>query len=414
LAAHIIMPKIKMTAVALARLKPPPVGQVDYFDAGFPALALRISASAVRSWVYFGRVHGKLKRATLGRYPGMSLAQARRKATEAADAMAAGINPAAAKREARASAKRDDLEAVIEQWLERDQARNRSAREVRRTMELHVIQCWKGRPFPSISRRDVIELLDRIGDTRGPAAARKLHAHLHRLFRWALGRSILAANPMTDLPLPGRAVSRDRVLADDELSIVWKAAATIGWPFGPIFQLLILTGARRAEIGSLQWAEIDGDTIRLARERVKNAEPQAIPLSAAAVAVLANTPRMEGGDFIFTTTSTTPVSGWSRAKQLLDNAATNLNDGAALKDWRLHDLRRTVATGLQRLGVELQVIEAVLGHVSGSRAGIVGVYQRHSFEPEKRLALEAWARHIEAIVSEGQTNVVSFARKATP
>jgi integrase len=208
---------------------------------------------------------------------------------------------------------------------------------------------------------------------------------------------------MADLPRQGAVVRRDRVLSDAELALVWRAAVETGWPFGPVFRLLILTGARRDEIGGLRWSEIEADKINLKGARTKNGEPRTIPLSPAAAELLNALPRLRASDLVFTTTGTTSISGWSRAKTLLDKS---IAETAPVASWRLHDLRRSVATGMQRLGVSLQTIEAVLGHISGSRSGVVGTYQRHSFEAEARAALEAWARHIDAIVSGGTDNVI--------
>jgi integrase len=212
---------------------------------------------------------------------------------------------------------------------------------------------------------------------------------LHKLFRWAVTRDIIPANPAADMDKPGSETKRDRVLSDSDLAAVWKAAETLGWPFGDVIRLLILTGARRNEIGHLRWSEIDQDAIKLKGERTKNAEPHNIPLSPAAIAILSEGPRIAGSQFVFTTNGRSPVSGWSRIKTRLPTLD---------EPWRLHDLRRTVATGLQKLGVNLQTIEAVLGHVSGSRSGVVGVYQRHSFDAEKRAALDAWGAHVMALV----------------
>ena len=183
-------------------------------------------------------------------------------------------------------------------------------------------------------------------------------------------------------------MARERALDDAELAKVWAAAATLGYPFGLATQLLILTGARLTEIGSLRWAEINnGDNIiRLEGARTKSGKPHTIPLAPAALTILDVAPRI-GSEFVFTIFGRKPATGWTQAKRELDAAA-------GVNDWRLHDLRRTMATGLQRLGFSLQVIEAVLGHTSGSRAGIVGVYQRHGFDAEKRAALEAWALHV--------------------
>ena len=197
---------------------------------------------------------------------------------------------------------------------------------------------------------------------------------------------------MAHLPKAGAETKRDRVLSDGELAAVWQAASKLGWPFGHAVRLLILTGARREEIGGLCWTEVNGETIKLSGERTKNGEPHNIPLSPQATAVLQRVPRIANSERVFSTNGKTSISGWSRAKRQLD-------DISEVADWRTHDLRRTVATGLQKLGVSLQVIEAVLGHTSGSRSGVVGVYQRHSFDAEKRAALDAWGNHVTELVA---------------
>jgi integrase len=201
----------------------------------------------------------------------------------------------------------------------------------------------------------------------------------------------MEANPATDLPKPSVESKRDRVLSDDELVAVWNACGKVGWPFGDAVRLLILTGARREEIGQLRWSEIRGDVIALEGVRTKNGEPHTIPLSLAASKVVQAVPRIAGSPLAFTTNGHTSISGWSRAKSQIDRLAK-------IAAWRLHDLRRTVATGLQKLGVNLQTIEAILNHTSGSRSGVVGVYQRHSFDAEKRAALDAWGQHVMRLV----------------
>ena len=217
---------------------------------------------------------------------------------------------------------------------------------------------------------------------------------------------------MADLPRQGEVMQRDRVLPDAELALVWKASDE--GLFGPFFRLLILTGARRDEIGALRWSEIKGDTIEMEGGRTKNGEPHTIPLAPVAAALIDALPRIAKSEFVFTTTVKTPVSGWSKAKATLDRAVTKLNGGKAIEPWRIHDLRRTMATGLQRLGVNLQVIEAILGHISGSRAGIVGIYQRHQFDSEKRQALNRWAQHIGTLTGDKPAKVVPMRRRVSP
>ena len=336
----------------------------------------------------------------LGRWPAMSLSEARDAWREARKAVDRGENPARPK-------PADAFEAVMAEWLKRDQAGNRAVAAVERILRKDALPAFEGRSLATIGRPDVHDLLDRVVDRGSPIMARSLHGHLHRLFRWAVGRGIIAASPMENMPKPAPAVARDRVLGDAELAAVWKAADRMGWPFGPIVKLLILTGARRNEVAALRQSEFKNDRIELPAERVKNGETKTIPLPPAAVAILETVPRIADSAFVFTLKGSKPASiGW-RAKERLDRAADEIM-GEPLPDWRVHDIRRSVATGLQRLGTRLEVIEAVLGHTSGSRAGIVGVYQRYSFTDEKRAALEAWARHVEGLVSGATETVVTF------
>jgi integrase len=400
------MPKLKLTAAAVVRLPEPAEGQTDFFDAAYPGLALRVTAKGVRSWSYFARVHGKLRRVTLGRFPELGLAEARKAAAEAADRMRQGIDPTFEKNAQRIELD-DSFEGVFEEWMKRDQAKNRSAAEVRRLVEREVLPAFGGRRLESIRRRDVIAVIDAVADRGAVTLARRLQAHLHRMFRWSVGRGLIEANPIADLPKPGTEVRRDRVLSDAEIVAVWHASGELGYPFGPIFRLLLLTGARRDEIGELEWSEIEGDTIRLRGSRTKNGEPHDIALSEPARAILEELPRI-GNRYVFTTTGETAASGYSRAKQALDRRMAG--QSAAMPEWRLHDLRRTLATGLQKLGTNLQTIEAVLGHVGGSRAGIVGVYQRHDFADETRRALSTWAKHIMALTGDKPSNVEDIAR----
>jgi integrase len=402
------MPARALTAAAVERIKPPSKGQADHFDRGYPGLALRCSYGGAKAFVYVYRLHGHQRRLTLGRWPGMSLAEAREAWRNAHKLVARGESPASAR-----PAAADSFAAVAADWLKRDQAGNRTVGEVRRSLERDVIPAWRDRLITTITRRDAAELIDTVADRGAPVMARRLHTHLHRLFRWSVGRGIIAANPMTDLPKPGAETERKRVLSEAELAAVWQAVQQLAWPFGPAIALLVLTGARRDEIGSLRWSEIEDNAIKLAGARTKNGEPHVIPLSAAAVDIIANTHRIASSGYVFTTMGETPVSGWSKAKAMLDAAAAK-HYGAALPAWRLHDLRRTLATGLQRLGFNLQVIEAVLGHIGGSRAGIVGVYQRHSFDSEKRTALEAWARHVQSFAADRAAAVTADVTSEKP
>jgi integrase len=205
-------------------------------------------------------------------------------------------------------------------------------------------------------------------------------------------------------------------LSDGEIRLAWRAFEIVGWPFGPIAQLLLLTGARRDEIASAQWAELelDANIWTIAKERSKNGVAHEIPLSGAALRILEALPRIEAGSrpasFVFTTNGRTPPSGFSKARARI-NAAI-LEEATAtgqepLTPWTLHDLRRTAASGMAGLGIAPHVVEAVLNHRSGTIKGVAKVYNRYNYATEKRAALEQWARRLAAIVGgKAEDNVV--------
>lgn len=379
--------KRALTDAAIKRLKPPPKGQVDIFDKGYPGLALRLSYGGNRSWVVFYRHGGRLRRLKLGTYPDLNLADAREAWRKARGDAQAGRDPS---RVRLAGAGATDFAGVAKEWLQRDQAKNRRVHVVARMIERDALPAWGHRQIASIGRRDVLDVIDAIVDRGAPIMARRVHAHLHRLFKWAVGRGIIESNPLADLPKPGSETKRDRVLTDEELVAVWNACENLPWHFGNALRLLILTGARRDEIGHLSWSEIVGDEIRLGGSRTKNSQPHIIPLSVPALAIIEGLPRTKDSPFVFAA-GIKPIAGWTPIKDRLAKLV-------GIAPWRIHDLRRTAATGLQKLKTPLQVTEAILGHTAGSRAGIVGIYQRHDYAEEKRAALEAWGAHVVGLV----------------
>ena len=345
----------------MERIKAPKAGQVDHFDKGHPGLTLRISYGGKRTWVFMFRHGGNFHRMTLGTYPVMSLAAARAAWRDARAEVEGGRDPRS-KRETPAQ----DVGSVLEDWLSRDQAKNRSVAAVRRSVMKDALPFWQHRSVNEITKRDVLDVIDAVVDRGSKVQARRLQAHLHRFFKWCAGRGIIDANPIADLPKPGAEKPRDRVLNDVELRKVWTAAKDLlGWPFGTAVQLLMLTGARLDEIGELKWSEIGATEIRLTGARTKNGQPHTIPLSSTARSVIDQMPGITGCPFVLSTNGKTPVSGWSKIRD-------RLRASAAVDHWTLHDIRRSVATGLQRQGVALQVTEAVLNH-TGSRGGVVGI-----------------------------------------
>ena len=242
------------------------------------------------------------------------------------------------------------------------------------------------------------DLLDKIVDRGSPVMANRTLAALRRMCGWAVERGLIEVSPCEKVKAPSAERSRDRVLSDDEVRALWAGCDAIGWPFGALFRVLLLTGQRRDEVANLRWSELDLDTglWTLPRERAKNDQVHTVPLSAPVLAILRGLPRV--GDFVFSTNGRTPVAGFSKAKDRIDRVMAGT--GPALPHWVLHDLRRTAASGMARLGITLPAIEKVLNHTSGSFGGIVGVYQRHSFADEKRHALDAFAAFVERLVGD--------------
>ena len=370
--------KKHLTDAAVQRIKPPKDGILEIFDLGYPGLALRIGHGGAKTFEQFYRVGGKLKRETLGRWPAISLADARNAWRKTREALAKGDNPSHG-----AKAPAMLFEHVAEEWLRRDQSRNKASSQyqVGRSLEVDLLPAWRGKRVDEITKRDVHDLLDTIADRGAPVMARRVQAYVNRFFAWCIERDILKADPTAGMERVGNGTSRDHVLSDEELARVWRAADGV---YGMVVRMLALTGARREEIAQLRWSEITDNTITLEGGRTKTGAPHIIPLSSAAKALLAGVPRIAGSDFVFAINGTKPITAWSSPKIALDAAS-------GVTGWRIHDLRRTVATGMQKLGIPLPVTEAVLGHTSGFRGGIVGVYQRAA-------ALEAWGKHVTASV----------------
>jgi integrase len=366
-------------------------------DKLLPGLYLVVQPTGAKSWAVRYRVAGRPRKHTIDGYPAIDLKAARELASEALRAVAAGRDPGREKLESRAIAQ-DTVAVVVQQFVElhcRRHNRPRHARETTRLLERNVLPRWRARPIREISRRDVLYLLDRLAED-GPITANRTLSAVRKLFNWAVSRDIIAVSPCAGVKPPTPERSRDRVLSDDELCVVWQAADKLGGPFGALIKFLILTGQRRDEAAGIRWSELDLDSRlwTIGKERAKNARTHDVPLSPQAVLIIGSLARIAGSAFVLTTTGKAPASDYSKKKRQINALLP-----ADMPAWRLHDLRRSVASGMARLGINLPIIEKVLNHRSGSFGGIVGVYQRHDFAAEKRLALQTWGAHVERIVS---------------
>lgn len=408
-----------LTAKGIDALKPGASRQ-EIPDGSMPGLYLIVQASGVKSWAVRYRFKGKPKKHTLGTYPAIKLADARTLAAQVLTTVAEGRDPSEEKKQTKreaAEAVKDDVASAVTSFLNRyaeQHQRKASLKETKRYLENEAATAWEGRSIKSITKRDVIDLLDAAVDRGATVTANRLLAAVRRFFNWCAERGIVDASPVAGIKAPTAEKSRDRILSDKELGLVWKGAESIDWPFGPFIHLLILTGQRRDEIAGMRWSEIDmaNATWTIPGDRTKNGKAHVVPLSPEAISLIEALPRMKDGEgdsaFVFSTTGKTAISGFSKAKAAVDKAITKLlkgddeedaNEPPTIPNWRLHDLRRTMASGMARLGVPVHVVEKLLNHTSGTFSGIVGVYQRHDFGNEKREAAEAWGKHVAQLIT---------------
>lgn len=423
------MPRKQLTIPFVEKVLPPTgKDREDYFDTVLPAFGLRVGQ---RKKAYFVMVRvlrngeWKLQRATLGTTSEMDLAQARQSAREAIERAQQGGAPIDIKterREAQKAESRNTFASVRADFLKLYRTRQkrkpskRTLDELRRVLESDLFSDWNERPLASITRRDVMDAIDHLVEQGKETAANRYLTYVKMLFGWALDRSVIQADPTDRVKKPGMEHSRARVLTPSELRAIWQATAPTqagkGDLFGPIVKTLALTGQRRTEVAGMRWREIDLSTglWTLPGDRTKNHREHLVPLSEPVAEILRErqTEQTEMGMetlFVFTSTGKGPFSGWSRSKSRLDGRAK-------IEPWTLHDLRRTLVTRMSEdLRTPPHVVEAVVNHVSGTRAGVAGVYNRALYLDERRAALEAWADYVLRLVGEVEAdNVVAMPR----
>lgn len=405
-------------------------------DGGLPGLYLVVTPTGAKSWAVRYRHATRTRKLTIGTYPAFGLAEARKAAGEALRAVAEGRDPgvekrlAKAERSERANLAENVLDEFITKYVERRNRPNTVA-AAKAVVENRLKPAWKGRLIGSITRRDVLDLIEGIADGGHPAAANRALAVTSKFFAWCVDRDILKGSPSAGVKPPAKVESRDRVLSNEEIRLLWVACEAVGWPFGDLGKLLLLTAQRREEVAGARWEEIDLKSDpplwTIPAARAKNGESHSVPLSRSVVAILQALPRVEPPEgakdalsYVLSTTGQSAVSGFSRGKSAIDREMLALARKEAeergedperieIVPWRLHDLRRTAATGMAAIGIQPHVVEAILNHVSGHRAGVAGVYNRAKYQTEKVAALQAWAARVDAICGVGSAdNVVAI------
>jgi len=395
---------MKLTKDAVTALTLPP-GKVDHFewDDALPGFAVRLRGKA-KTWIVQYRVGAQQRRESLGDVRKVTLEDARKIARQRFAQVELGVDPAAERARARATAL--SLAVVSGRYLEakRDVMRPNTYKAAERYFRIH----WKplhNRPIEGatkIGRADVAARLQELVKQHGRTSAARARDYLSAMFSWAMKEGLCESNPVmaTNDPTAGR-LPRDRILSDPEIRTIFNACQDDS--SGRIVKLLLLTGCRREEIGALTWAEINFDTgvLSIPGTRTKNRRTLELTLPRVALDLLRSIPRLDGQQYVFG--ARTPFSGWSAAKLQLDSRIV-LNTGRALSpSWVLHDLRRTMRSGLGRLGVPPHVAELAINH---ARGGIEAIYDRYRYQGEIANALALWAEHVRTVVEGGEHRIV--------
>jgi integrase len=411
-------------------------------DRGCKGLYLVIQPGGAKSWAVRYRYQGRPRKLTLGPVASetgeaepadhpeidrpLSLAAARLLAAGALREVEKGIDPAKTKQiavkagaETAAAKAADTVDNLKTLFIERYAKRqNRSWEQTEWIFDKLVLPAWKGRTVHDITKRDVIDLVESIEQDR-PILANRTLAAVRKWFNWLAARDVIKASPCAGVAPPAKETARDRRFTDDEIKTMWAACGKsepdggggIGEPFGSFVRLLLLTGQRRSEVAGMRWSEIDAAKRMwtIPGERTKNKLVHLVPLPDQVLSIIGGVTRIAESDFVFTTTGTSGLGGFSRAKSRLDERMTKPRaeepadhevKPAKLKPWTFHDLRRTTATGMADIGIAPHIVEAVLNHVSGHRAGVAGIYNRAQYLPEKARAMQLWADHIDHLVSK--------------
>jgi integrase len=421
---------------AITALKPAAPGKrYAVMDAIVPGLGVRVTDSGHKSYVlrvrFPGQAHAGWR--SLGDVGAITLEHVRGKARGWLEQIAKGVDPQQHQRQEATHRAKNSFAAVAGDYIRRHVAKTRKAAIVERELRREFVARWSTRPITEITQHDVVAVLDEAVERGALYQAHNLFGHVRTLFNWAVARGIygLDRSPCDRLKpgaVIGRKLARSRTLTDDELRALWRVSGKLGYPFGPMYQMLVLTGQRKSEVAEAGWSEFDltNKLWTIPAERMKSEEgesaPHVVPLTDDVIAILNELPRFNAGPFLFTTTAgRRPVSGFSKAKARLDRrmlitwrALARLRGedrrGAMIAPFVNHDIRRTVRSHFSALPVEDLVRELVIGHARPST--LHKVYDHFSYLDERRQCLELWAARLRLIIDPAP-NVVKLKSRKT-
>ena len=387
------MPNTNFTAKGLAALKPAAV-RIDYWDESLPGFGLRVTPDGQKTWTVMYRFGGRKRRYTLGVYPALSLADARKLAREAQRAVGLGIDPAAAKKAERLA---DSFAKLAEHYLERyAKPRKKSWREDARIIANKLNPLFGNMRAQDVTRADVRMLCEKVAE-HAPIEANRTLATCRKLYNWAISQDLVETNPCFQIPAPGQERRRDRVLSDDEVCTVWNDLENEEPRMAAIMRLRLITAQRGAEVAAMERDEIDfaGGWWTIPAEKAKNGLAHRVPLTAMAIKILERVVKTLGeSSYVFPA----PLSKGKAPTSKFDLTKTTerIRKRTGIKDLAAHDLRRTAASRMTSMGIPRLTVSKILNHVE---PGVTAVYDRHSYDREKREALEQWALRLRVIVS---------------
>lgn len=393
------MPKLHLTKSVIDELAPT-ISELVYWDDSVPGFGLKITPLGRKVFIVIYRTKdglSRLRKYTIGTYGQTTLATARIAAQKVLADRNEGKDPAGAKRALRNKVATDTVDDVVKEYRRRHVDALRSAYEINRILHTEILSRWKTKSIHEIGRRDVLTALDEIVARGSPATANSTFSVIRAMFSWAMGRGILEKTPCTSLSKPAPVKSRSRTLSDDELRRIIFAARKTNRPYGAIVELLALLGQRRGEVAEMTWQEVDIEKKlwTIPAEHAKNSRAHFVNLAPRALEIILAQPKSDG--LVFPTPSGNPFVEFSNLKLKLDKES-------GVSDWVLHDLRRTVVSGMASLGIAPHVADKVLNHQSGAISGVAAVYQRHEFLAERQAAMNLWDEHISGLFRPRSSN----------
>lgn len=401
---------MKLTNESVAALKLDGKKDLIVFDDATPGFAIRLRLSAngrtLCSWILQYRKAGASRRYKLGPAgPGaLSAEKARALAKEALGKIWQGQDPSADRADRQAKNKLTLAKAVAEFLaVKQRHLRPRSFVESKRYLTGGYLKALHHMPLDTITRQDVAFCIRKIAHETSDIVAGQARAKLSAFFVWCMQEGLCDGNPTIGTRKPPANKPRERVLSDPEIAAIWRAAGDDD--FGRVVKLLILTGSRRSEVGGMRWPEIDLDkgVWILPSERSKNHRPHVLPLMPMMRQIIESVPNLAGRDLLFGSHSPKGLGTWDEGKRALDERLAG-----QVQPWRLHDIRRSVATRMCDIGIMPFIVEQILNHVSGHKAGPAGIYNRSTYPNEVRAALAQWHDHLRTLIAGGERRVLNF------